>query len=225
MKIKPVVLILLMSFVLISSAKSQYKSLELSDTSKIISGNQTKLNLQNKPPLQIDNMALQFVGGNVSGVLVGIGGAFVGAGISKVGGSHGEYAGLGGAVLGFVVGHCAGSILGVYGIGSVNDVTGDAGATILGGIAGTGAGIGTLYAVKNEGVMWSTLTYPTIGAMVGFNSTLYYKDKKNVSELKDLGSHLKIKNDFEVEVFKVNFQLPKESEISKIPERFLLSLR
>ncbi len=76
-------------------------------------------------------------------------------------------------------------------------------------------------------VAWSTLSYPTIGAMIGFNSTLSYKDnadKKNVSELKELGTHFKIKNDFEVNVVKINFQIPKMSELSKIPESFLLAL-
>ena len=222
-----ILIVLLFAVVFIPSANAQYKSLELSDTSKVISP-KTKLSLQSKPPLKIDNIALQFIGGNVSGVLVGIGGAMVGGGIAKTLGARGEYAGFGGAVLGFVVGHCAGSILGVYGVGSSNDVTGEVGSTIMGGVLGTGAGIGTLYLARgDEELMWSTLTFPTMGAMIGFNSTLRYKtlENNNKSELKDLGSHLKIKNDFEMNVLKINFQLPKDSEISKIPEQFLLSLK
>lgn len=217
------IIALLLAVVLIPSANAQYKSLEVSDTTKTIS-HKTKLSLQSKPSLEFDNMAMQLISGNVSGVLVGFGGAMIGAGISKIGGAHGEYAGLGGAFIGFIAGHCAGSILGVCGVGTSKEVAGDVGATILGGILGTGSGIALLYS-RDETLMWSTLTLPTVGAMVGFNSTLYYRDKKNVSELKDLGSQLKIKNDFELEVLKINFQLPKESEISKIPEQFLLSLK
>ncbi|MBX7047070.1 MAG: hypothetical protein K1X86_14665 [Ignavibacteria bacterium] len=230
----PVCLFLLL---LVSSAYSQsnyssqnifpeYKSLQLTDSSKSLLPKK-KLNL--KPEPKFDDMLGQFVAGNLAGGLVGVGGAYIGAAIEKgIGKSHGEYSGFAGALFGFIAGHCAGSIIGVYGIGSAKDVTGDAGATILGGVAGTGAGIGTLFAVHNEVVAWSTLSFPTIGAMTGFNSTLRYKEiayKKNESELKDLGSHLKIKNDFEVNVVKINFELPKPKELSKIPEQFLLSLR
>lgn len=225
MKFKAAVLILLMSFVLISSAKSQYKSLEILDTAKSVL---SKPKLILKPEAKFDDMIGQFVGGNLAGGLFGFGGAYIGAAIDKSAGkSHGEYAGFAGAIVGFVTGHCAGSIIGVYGIGSSKDFTGDVGNTILGGILGTGAGIGTLFIARSEVVAWSTLAFPTVGAMIGFNSTLRYKtlENNNKSELKDLGSQLKIKNDFEMEVLKVNFQLPKESEISKIPERFLLSLK
>ena len=217
---KVLILFLIAAFI-IPSAKAQYKLHGLNDSTQS-SPPRTKLVL--KPNVQVDDIIGQFVGGNLAGALGGIGGAIVGAGISRVGGSHGEYAGLGGAVIGFVVGHCAGSIMGVYGFGSAKEVSGDLAYTILGGVAGTGTGL-ALLRTGDETIMWSTLTLPTVGAMVGFNSTLYYKDKKNVSELKDLGTHFKIKNDFEVQVLKVNFQLPKESEISKIPERFLLSLK
>lgn len=225
MKLKTIIVILL-AVLLIPSAKAQDKSLELMDTAKFVL---PKPKLILKPEAKFDDMIGQFVGGNLAGGLMGFGGAYLGAAIDKgIGKSHGEYAGFAGALLGFVTGHCAGSIIGVYGIGSSKDVTGDVGNTILGGILGTGAGIGTLFVARSEVVAWSTLAFPTMGAMIGFNSTLQYKvmtDKKNVSELKDLGSHLKIKNDFEMNVLKINFQLPKESEISKIPERFLLSLK
>ncbi len=217
-------LLLLVTVLFIPSAQSQYKLLELNDTAK--TGIEVvKLKLD-KPSLDPDRMVFQLVGGNVMGILSGLGGAIVGGGVARIGSSGGAYAGLGGAAVGFVLGHCAGSILGVNLAGSTKEVTGNVTFTVLGGIVGTGAGIATLYAArKNETVQWSTLTYPTIGAMLGFNSTLYYKDKKNVSELKDLGSHLKIKNDFEVEVIKVNFEIPKMSKLSKIPESLLLSLR
>lgn len=238
MKLKAVLLVFLMSLVLISSAKSQskvsqsdfsksnfsqYKSLELTDTTKSVL---LKPKLKLKPEAKFEDLVGQFAGGNLAGGLLGLGTGYLGYVITRKG--HGEWDGVGGLVIGFVAGHCAGSIIGVYGIGSSKDFTGDAGATILGGVLGTGAGIVTLFAVHNTPVAYSTLAFPTVGAMIGFNSTLRYKeiaDKKNVSELKDLGSHLKIKNDFEVNVLKINFQLPKESELSKIPERFLLALR
>jgi hypothetical protein len=218
-------LVLLLAVVLIPSANAQYKSLELNDTSKTVL-QKPKLSL--KPEAKFDDMLGQFVGGNLAGGLVGLGGAYLGSAIDRgLGKSHGEYAGFAGAILGFVAGHCAGSIIGVYGIGSSKDVTGDVGSTILGGVLGTSAGIGTLFVARNEVVGWSTLAFPTAGAMIGFNSTLRYKtlENNNKSELKDLGTHLKIKNDFEIEIVRVNFTLPKESEISKIPERFLLSLK
>lgn len=240
MNFKILTSVILMIFVVVSSGKSQsqpsdsysqdkftnYKSLKLADTNKSVL---LKQKLKLKPVPKFDDMIGQFVAGNLAGGLVGLGGAYIGYAIETgAGKSHGEYSGLAGALLGFVAGHCAGSIIGVYGIGSAKDVTGDAGATILGGVLGTGAGIGALFAVHNEVVAWSTLAFPTIGAMTGFNATLRYKeiaDKKNVSELKDLGTHFKIKNDFEINVVKINFQLPSTTEISKIPERVLLALR
>lgn len=217
-------LVLLLAVLLIPSANAQYKSLELSDTTKSVL---PKPKLLIKPEAKFDDMLGQFVGGNLAGGLVGLGGAYLGTAIDRGSRSHSHWIGYG-TIIGLVAGHCAGSIIGVYGIGSSKDVTGDVGSTILGGVLGSGASIGVLMGSPNEIIAWSTLAFPTAGAMIGFNSTLRYKeiaDKKNVSELKNLGSQLKIKNDFELEVLKVNFQLPKESEISKIPERFLLSLR
>ena len=203
------IILLLLAVVIIPSAQAQYKSLELTDATEI---NNSKIELttsnSKSPKLDAGNMAMQFVAGNFGGVLVGFGGAIIGTGIAKAGGSHGEYAGFGGAFIGFVAGHCAGSILGVYGVGSARDVQGDVGATIIGGVLGTGAGLGTLYYARgDENLMWSTLTYPTVGAMIGFNSTL--TDKKNVSEIKESGTHFKIKNDIEVNVIKINFEIPK----------------
>lgn len=216
-------LVLLLAVVFISSANAQYKSLELTDTTKIILA---KPKLLLKPEAKFDDMIGQFGGGNMGGILLGLGGASLGYLIETGGHRKGEMAGLGGALIGLVTGHCAGSILGVYAVGSSKDVSGNIGSTILGGIAGTAGGIGFLYVVKGATpYAYLSAAFPTMGAMVGFNSTLYYKDKKNVSELKDLGSQLKIKNDFELQVLKLNFQLPKESEISKIPERFLLALK
>ncbi len=219
---KTIILALIVAFI-IPSANAQYKSLELTDTTKTVT---TKLTLKlNEKPSAGDELIGQFFGGNLGGIALGFGAGYAGYLLTKQG--HGEWDGAGGAILGFVAGHCAGSIIGVYGIGSSKNFTGDVGTTILGGVLGTGAGIGTLFIVQSPVVAWSTLAFPTAGAMIGFNSTLRYKtlENNNKSEFKDLGTHLKIKNDFEVPVLKVNFQLPKESEITKIPERFLLSLR
>ncbi len=147
MNLKAKVIILFLSLILISSsAKSQYKSLELNDTTQFTKSTLPKPKLHLKPEAKFDDMFGQFVGGNLAGGLVGLGGAFLGyaidRGISKY---HGEWAGAGGALIGLVAGHCAGSIIGVYGIVTSKDVKGDIGATILGGILGTGASIGTLY--------------------------------------------------------------------------------
>jgi hypothetical protein len=222
---KTIILAIIVAFI-IPSANAQFKSLQLTDTSKTLT---TKPKLKLKPEANFDDMIGQFVGGNLAGGLFGLGGALLGSAIDKgIGKSHGEYAGFAGLLYGFVAGHCAGSIIGVYGIGSSKNVAGDVGATILGGVLGTGAGILTLYNVPSPAVGWSTLAFPTVGAMIGFNSTLQYKEieyKKNVSEIKESGTHFKIKNDFEVNVLKVNFQLPNQLELSKIPERFLLALK
>lgn len=216
-----ILLVILLVVVLIPSANAQYKSLELTDTTVTT---KPTLKLKEKPSAG-EELIGQFFGGNLGGIALGFGTGYVGYLLTKRG--HGHWDGAEGLILGFVAGHCAGSIIGVYGIGSSKNFTGDVGSTILGGVLGTGAGIGTLFIAPNEVVAWSTLAFPTVGAMVGFNSTLRYKtlENNNKSELKDLGSQLKIKNDFEMQVLKVNFTLPKESEISKIPERFLLSLR
>jgi len=218
---KTIILFLIAVFI-IPSANAQYKSLELTDTTKTVLPQPT-LKLQERPSAG-DELIGQFVGGNLGGLALGFGAGYVGYLLTKKG--HGEWDGAAGGILGFVAGHCAGSIVGVQTMGSAKKYSGDVGATILGGVMGTGAGVGFLYLTQGyPPAVYLSAAFPTMGAMVGFNSTLYYKDKNNVSELKDLGSHLKIKNDFEMNVLNINFQLPSEAEISRIPEQFLLSLK
>ncbi len=203
-------MLLLLAVVIIPSAQAQYKSLELSESSnEIIKPIQLKLNDKIKPPAE--ELIGEFFLGNAGGLALGFGLGYVGYAIDKGGGSRGHGAGLGGAIIGFVAGHCAGSIIGVYTVGSSKNLTGNLESTILGGIAGTGTGIGFLYLTQSP-LAYAGFAFPTIGAMVGFNGTLQYKDAKDInkeSELKNLGSQLKIKNDIEVNVVSINFEIPK----------------
>jgi len=202
------IILLLLAVVIIPSAQAQYKSLELNETTKEIIP-PIKLTLNDKIKPTPDDLIGEFFLGNAGGLALGFGAGYLGYLVSKQGKGHMD--GLGGALIGFVTGHCAGSIIGVYTVGSSKNLTGDLGSTILGGIAGTGTGIGFLYLTQSS-LAYAGFAFPTVGAMLGFNGTLKYKDAKDInseSELKDLGSQFKIKNDIEVSVLSINFEIPK----------------
>ncbi|MBS1492394.1 MAG: hypothetical protein JST55_02725 [Bacteroidetes bacterium] len=220
-------IILAVSILFIFSSAQSQTSLKLLDKTAGKTDTLKKLNLKESPKIDVGDLAGEFALGNLLGGLGGFCIGAIGTGIEKSGGSHGEMAGFGGFVIGFIVGHSAGSILGVTQGISTSHVSGNIGLTILGGLAGSTASV--LYVANGNanslgGYIFAG-TFPTAGAMIGFNSSLYYTDKKNVSEIKESGTHFKIKNDFEVNVIKLNFQLPNELELSKIPERFLLALK
>lgn len=127
-----------------------------------------------EPPPSVGRLA----GELLLGALVGTGGALVGllmgAAICDDGDGSCDAWAIGGAYAGSV----AAIPFGVRAAGSIGDQTGSLGATYLGGLLGGGGGLLMLANGRSNVTAVGLVLAPTIGAVIGFNSTRRYKPRR-----------------------------------------------
>ncbi len=118
------------------------------------------------------------IGGEVLlGMVVGVGGALVGAllgaGVCK-GGSNCEAAAIGGAYVGAVL-----TIpLGVQAVGAAGDETGSLGMTYLGSLLGGLGGALMLASGRDNIIALGLIFAPPLGATIGFNASRRYRPRR-----------------------------------------------
>jgi len=128
--------------------------------------------LNNKPPLRVGNIAREILSGGACGLVGGMLGGGAGAFIeTKVFGNSGEFAGLGGAIIGGGFGIILGSTTGVCVIGTTREGTGSFWVTLLGSFVGF---LATSSNVAERGPALLFLGTP-IGGTIGFNLTRRYR--------------------------------------------------
>jgi hypothetical protein len=120
------------------------------------------------PPLSGGRLVGQIAVGGALGIVVGgIGGGMLGYALDPKQGCR-DFCGLGGFVLGGTIGMVLLTPAGVYLAGSTGGQTGSYGAALAGAALGAATGIALSIAAESPAPF---LIGPTIGAVIGFNST------------------------------------------------------
>ena len=143
----------------------------------------------------------EFAIGAVMGGLMAIPAAYIGYNIDRSG-SHGEFAGLGGFIIGMGVGYLFGTALGVHLVDKGYHTGSDFGTAFLGSIAGALIGGLTLWQVDNidgtaAGII--ALASPIIGAIFAVN---FVAPDRNNNRVKIHYSNFKINDEL---VHSINF--------------------
>jgi len=140
----------------------------------------TKEQRNAKPPLSVRNITNELISGTVGGICIGY------------------YVGWFAGNIGYCTGYMLGSSSGVYRAGNMGNETGSFWATLGGSVLGGILGVGIIlvtnhYELVSEDVqskveIVSILSFPVIGATIGFNLTRKYKssDERTLSQNVDL---------------------------------------
>jgi len=127
-----------------------------------------------RPPLRVGNVAREILSGGTCGFVGGMLGAGMGAFIeTKVFGNTGEFAGLGGIIIGGGLGIILGSTMGVCMLGNTREETGSFWVTLLGSFVGFWAASSAID-IAERGPALLFLGTP-IGGTIGFNLTRRYR--------------------------------------------------
>lgn len=137
-----------------------------------------------KPDLSVDRVAVEFIAGEVGGLLTGLGCGLIGYLIDP---SEGEYAGFRGFAYGAFIGFPIGSAYGVYVVGTGGKETGSYPATLLGCTIGVLAGVGIVSIFEEfDGAYAVPFLLPVIGGIIGFNQTRRWDDGFNPNSMIDM---------------------------------------
>jgi len=159
------------------------------------------------PPVSTGKVFAEFFGGNLIGYGLMFPSLLLSAGIISLGGENNKWTSATGALT-FILSYPFAIAYGVYVVGNIGDVEGSYWSTFLGTLGGIGVSVGVgMLSKKSEnyhGVNVFTLLFPSVGAIIGFNSsrrletnTYSFKVEQNKYSI--------LKPDYSIQLLRVNF--------------------
>jgi len=191
---------------------AQVKSIEKSSLLQLRSFERTSFSFEEKskdslPPISTGKVFAEFFCGNIIGYGLMFPSFLLSAGIISLGGENNKWVSATG-ILTFVLSYPLAIAYGVYVVGNIGDEEGSYWSTFWGTLGGIGVSIGVgMLPKKSEnyhGVNVFTLLFPSVGAIIGFNSSR--RLESNMYSFKvEQNKYSILKPDFSFQLLRVNF--------------------